>query len=105
MRPSSIPREKIPWYPTIDPDACIGDQVCLDFCKNGVFEWDEEGNHPVAEHPYNCVVGCSACMELCPVQAITFPTRETLRQTMRTLRAEAASAGSGPPQQSLLPGS
>ena len=39
--PPSVPREKIPWFPTIDVDACIGDQECVKFCKNDVFVWDE----------------------------------------------------------------
>ncbi len=95
MRPQTIPREKIPWYPTIDPEACIGDQECVNFCKNNVFRWDEEKNQPVVESPYNCVLGCNTCMEICPVQAITFPTVQELRDTMRRLRTELIPHGEG----------
>jgi NAD-dependent dihydropyrimidine dehydrogenase PreA subunit len=90
MSPVAVPRELVPWYPTIDADACIGDRVCVDFCKNDVYGWDETAGHPVVEHPYNCVLGCSACMELCPVAAVTFPPMQELRDTLRRLRAQAA---------------
>ncbi|MDZ7262119.1 MAG: ferredoxin family protein, partial [candidate division KSB1 bacterium] len=69
-----IPREKVPWYPTIDTEMCVGDQECMEFCKNEVFEWDEENSHPNVKNPYNCVVGCSACAQICPANAISFPT-------------------------------
>jgi NAD-dependent dihydropyrimidine dehydrogenase PreA subunit len=90
MSSAQIPREKIPWFPTVDHDLCTGDQECFTFCKNGVFEWDEESNRPIVMNPYNCVVGCQACINICPVQAISFPDKEELRATLRRLREEAA---------------
>jgi len=95
MTPRTIPREKIPWYPTINFDACTGDQECLNFCKNDVFTWDAVESHPIVERPYNCAVGCDACSQVCPAQAITFPSPEDLRQTLRRLRAEAIAGGNG----------
>lgn len=88
MRSGEIPRELIPWYPTVDAAACLGDQECLHFCKNDVLRWDEEHNVPIVANPYNCVLGCNACMKTCSAGAITFPTIDALRQTMRRLRAE-----------------
>jgi NAD-dependent dihydropyrimidine dehydrogenase PreA subunit len=85
----AVPRELVPWYPTIDADACIGDRVCVDFCKNDVYRWDEESAHPVVERPHNCVLGCSACMDLCPVSAISFPSMQELREPLRRLRTQA----------------
>jgi len=85
----SVPREKIPWFPTIDVDACIGDRECVKFCKNDVFVWDELNARPEVVHPFNCVVGCSACAQLCPVEAIHFPSKEELRRTLRALAQEA----------------
>ncbi len=70
----------------MDYGICTGDQECFKFCKNEVFTWDEDNNHPVVANPYNCVVGCQACINVCPVQAISFPTKEELRETMRRLR-------------------
>ena len=100
MPAQDIPRQMIPWYPTVDTSLCTGDQECLKFCKNQVFEWDEAANHPVVKNPYNCVVGCQACVNLCPVRAISFPSKEELRDTLKRLREQLAPAvrlrGAGP---------
>jgi NAD-dependent dihydropyrimidine dehydrogenase PreA subunit len=89
MSSASIPREKIPWFPTINYDACTADQECLNFCKNGVFSWEEETARVVVSQPYGCVVGCDSCAQICPVGAITFPDKDGLRATLRRLREEA----------------
>lgn len=88
MPPTSLPRELIPWFPTIDYDLCLGDQDCFRFCKNQVFVWNPERERPVVENPYNCVVGCQACINICPVEAIRFPSKEELRETLKRLRVE-----------------
>jgi len=85
-----IPREKIPWHPNIDYARCSGCQECYNFCKNEVFVWDEASNTPVVENPYNCVLGCSACANLCPGEAISFMSLEELRETIKRLRAQAS---------------
>ena len=36
-----VPREEIPWYPTIKPDLCNGCGDCKVLCKPGVFELGE----------------------------------------------------------------
>lgn len=84
--PDGIAREEIPWYPRVDYDTCVGCQECLNFCANGVYEWDGNDHHPIVRNPYNCVVGCSACAKLCPMEAISFPSREELVALMRELR-------------------
>ncbi len=88
MLASALPREKIPWFPTLDYEICTGDQECFNFCKNNVFTWDEENQHPIVANPYNCVVGCQACINVCPVQAISFPSKEELRASIIRLRKE-----------------
>jgi NAD-dependent dihydropyrimidine dehydrogenase PreA subunit len=90
MASSTIPRELIPWFPTIDYELCAGDRECYNFCKNGVFEWDEDNNRPIVRNPYQCVVGCQACLNVCPVEAITFPSKDELRATLKRLREELA---------------
>lgn len=90
-----IPRGKISWYPTINYDACIGDQECFHFCKNDVFVWDEENKRPVVQNPLNCVVGCDSCAQLCPVEAITFPSKEELRERLKRVRTEIKEAIAG----------
>jgi len=78
-----IPREEITWHPTINYDACLGDRVCVDFCANDVFAWDEEEKPPIVRTALNCVVGCGSCAQQCPLEAITFPDREELRAEMQ----------------------
>mgnify|MGYP005851815605 CR=1 FL=1 len=71
-----IPREKIPWYPTINAELCINCGNCLEFCEHNVFEEGETIMKVV--NPYNCVVGCRSCRKDCPVDALSFPTKEEL---------------------------
>ncbi len=96
MPASAIPRERVPWFPTVDYEVCSGDQECFKFCKNEVFTWDEESRHPIVTNPYNCVVGCQACINICPTGAITFPSQSELRATLRRLRAEMQSEPAAP---------
>jgi NAD-dependent dihydropyrimidine dehydrogenase PreA subunit len=83
-------RELVTWHPTINTEACIGDRICLDFCKNDVFVWDEDNQHPVVQNPLNCVLLCDSCAQQCPVEAITFPSKDDLRHRLRELRARTA---------------
>jgi NAD-dependent dihydropyrimidine dehydrogenase PreA subunit len=68
-----IPREEIPWFPTIDQEKCISCRECITICKNGVLAFDEETQKSKVVNPYNCVVECRTCARLCPVEAISFP--------------------------------
>jgi NAD-dependent dihydropyrimidine dehydrogenase PreA subunit len=68
-----IPREEIPWYPTIDPDRCTGCRTCVDFCRNDVLDFDDDVGKSRVKNPCNCVVECSTCAKLCPEGAISFP--------------------------------
>jgi NAD-dependent dihydropyrimidine dehydrogenase PreA subunit len=101
MNPN-IPREKVTWHPVINIDACIGDRVCVEFCKNDVFVWDEDHQRPVVQNPLNCVLGCDTCAQLCSVEAITFPSKDDLRRQLRELRAHIAqqAGGGGTPEPS-----
>jgi len=74
-----IPREEIPWYPTVDLKKCIGCKECFNFCSHKVYDWDEEKNKTKVDQPYYCVVGCSTCSGLCNVNAITFPPLTILK--------------------------
>jgi NAD-dependent dihydropyrimidine dehydrogenase PreA subunit len=68
-----IPREEIPWFPTIDAEKCIGCRECITICKNGVLAFDEVAQKFTVVNPYNCVVECRTCARLCPADAISFP--------------------------------
>lgn len=68
-----IPREDIPWFPTIDAEKCIGCRECITICKNGVLTFEESVKKSTVIKPYNCVVECRTCARLCPADAISFP--------------------------------
>lgn len=68
-----IPREEIPWFPTIMEDLCDGCQICLQFCSFGVYEYDDKTNKVKVANPFNCEVGCSMCALKCKPKAISFP--------------------------------
>lgn len=87
-----IPREKLPWFPTINYDVCTSDLVCLNFCPHEVYEWDADTGQPIVAHPNNCVPGCDSCAQLCKAQAITFPSKEEFRKALRRLRDEVRKA-------------
>lgn len=88
-----IPREEIPWLPTVDAEACIGCQLCYITCGRAVFEMQE--NVAVAVSAMECMVGCSTCGNVCPTNAIAFPNLDTVwkmereRQIFRTVKKEA----------------
>jgi len=88
-----IPREKIPWFPTIDPEKCTNCGACKDFCSNGVFALGETVMEVV--QPLNCVVGCRAYTRECPADAISFPADEELVKTLRELREKCGPKKSG----------
>lgn len=69
-----IPREEIPWQPTVDAETCIGCTLCFATCGRSVYDMQE--NKAVVVNPLNCMVGCSTCATVCPVEAISFPGRD-----------------------------
>lgn len=72
-------REQIPWYPTVDEKKCAGCRKCFEFCKHGVYAWDNVRNKVSVLTPFECVVGCSTCAGLCPGKAIVFPPLSILK--------------------------
>ena len=83
-----IPRDKIPWYPTIDYEKCISCGKCVDYCKLGAYESKKKNGkkRPIVMHPYNCVVLCTGCDSICPSGAIKHPPKKETRETIRNLR-------------------
>jgi NAD-dependent dihydropyrimidine dehydrogenase PreA subunit len=54
-----IPRQEIPWYPTINAETCIGCELCYVTCGRNVFEMRDRKS--IVAHPFQCMVGCSTC--------------------------------------------
>lgn len=88
MSSPSLPREKIPWFPTINYDLCKGAKECLAFCPSNVFAWDETRARTIVTNPYSCTVGCSNCVRICPNGAIVFPGMDDFAATLKRLRSE-----------------
>ena len=88
-----IPRDEVPWLPTVDADACIGCQLCYVTCGRGVYEMHD--GVAVAVSAMECMVGCSTCGNVCPTGAISFPNMDLIwkmereRQIFRTVKKEA----------------
>ncbi len=89
MSPKPVPREKIPWYPSVASEKCNGCKVCFDFCPNGVYAWDDKGGLAVVREPFRCTVGCNGCEGLCAQGAISFPDLDTINAIIKKLREEA----------------
>lgn len=94
-----LPREAIPWAPSIDPERCIGCGDCLDVCPNGVYALNEQTNLMDVVRPDQCVVLCDKCAAFCPQEAIRFPDKETTKAHLRDLlRSLPASSRRPPPE-------
>lgn len=83
-----VPRNKIPWHPTINYEKCITCGKCVDFCSLGVFELEEEGGKKktIIKNPDKCVVFCKGCEEICPTSAISHPSKKVTREIIRKLK-------------------
>jgi NAD-dependent dihydropyrimidine dehydrogenase PreA subunit len=77
-----VPRQDIPWFPQVNPETCIGFELCFVTCRREVYEIelqsDGRNRKAVAALQYNCMVGCSTCAMVCPTEAITFPVRDVV---------------------------
>jgi NAD-dependent dihydropyrimidine dehydrogenase PreA subunit len=93
-----IPREKIPWAPKINPNACAGCGECLEVCPNSVFVLNEEENRIEVASPDNCVVLCDKCAGFCPQDAITFPDKNEFKKVLQRLREQWSAASEGTKQ-------
>ncbi|MEX2653215.1 MAG: ferredoxin family protein, partial [Acidimicrobiia bacterium] len=81
-----IPREEVPWYPTVDPDTCIGCTLCYATCGRNVYDFDYVNHLAVVADPYSCMVGCSTCGTVCPSGAISFPSADLIHKIEREHR-------------------
>ncbi|MGC8576362.1 MAG: ATP-binding protein [Caldisericum sp.] len=76
-----VPRELIPWYPTVDEKKCIGCGLCFVTCGRNVYEIIDKKAKVV--NPFNCLVGCSTCATVCPVGAISFPDKDMIQKLQK----------------------
>ena len=71
------PREKVEWFPAINEDKCVSCGMCMN-CGKNVYDWVD--GKPKVTRPYNCVVGCTSCANLCLGRAISFQDIESVRE-------------------------
>ena len=85
-----ISRKNIPWFPTVNYERCIGCGKCVDYSNLGVYKLDEnrEKSRPIAVNPFNCVVLCKGCQDICPSGAISHPSRKKTVDVIRRLRKD-----------------
>ena len=74
-----IPREQVPWFPTVSLELCTACGKCLEVCPKDVFAGREDGKVDVVE-PFLCIVGCCMCKSACDPHAILMPERSMLDQ-------------------------
>ncbi len=68
-----LSRKEIDWSPSIDYDKCATCGICFVTCGRRVFDFDKDQKRIVVARPYNCMVACQTCANLCPTNAISFP--------------------------------
>ena len=85
-----VPRNKIPWHPTIDYEKCISCGKCVDYCTLGVYTFEEQQGkkRSIVKNPNNCVVFCNGCGGICPSGAIKHPSKKEVGKIINKLRKE-----------------
>ena len=83
-----VPRRVIPWDPTINYEKCISCEKCVEYCKHGVYCFDEkqEKSVPLVKNPDNCIVYCNVCDSICPSGAISHPSKMETGKIISKLR-------------------
>lgn len=89
MTIKDIPREKFLGISRLMKRYALGTRNALVFVKTSCSDGMGENQRPIVENPYNCVLGCSACANLCSLRAIRFPSLEEIRALIRKIREEA----------------
>ena len=80
---AGYPREKVEWFPTIDEKKCVSCGMCMN-CGREVYDWiDGVKAKPKVVRPYECVVGCSTCANLCLGNAISFQDINKVKEIYR----------------------
>ena len=85
-----VPRQKIPWFPTIDYSKCDLCMECDKFCPHRVYGRREGDPKLVVANPTNCVVFCRACAKTCGPDALSFPNKPEIIELIKRLREEGA---------------
>jgi len=88
-------RRRFPWFPTLNPEVCLADLECLNYCPADVFDWDPATGKPVVARPYDCIPGCRSCAERCKGKGISLPGKKEVVAALERIRAEDGLSSSG----------
>lgn len=77
-----VPRAEICWYPLVESCKCDGCGLCVTSCPSGALAFDFDLNLAFAATPHRCLVGCTTCATLCPIEAIHLPDRRTVQEVI-----------------------
>ena len=84
-----IPRKLIPWFPTINDELCSNCGLCVKACKHNTYTFsDDQVDKVIVANPYHCEVYCESCRFQCPLNAISFPDRKTIKLVFKELRKQ-----------------
>ena len=85
-----VPREKIPWFPTIDYDKCNYCMECDKFCPHQVFERREaERAETRGGQPEQLRGVLPRLRKTCGPDALAFPEKPAIVAMIKTIREEA----------------
>ena len=84
------PRERFPWFPTLNRRGCLRDLECLNFCPADVFDWDPATGEPIVARPFDCIPGCRSCAENCKRNRILLPGKKEVKAALKRIRSEDA---------------
>ncbi|MHA1490347.1 MAG: 4Fe-4S dicluster domain-containing protein [Promethearchaeota archaeon] len=87
----NIPIAEIKWFPTVDPEMCIGCGLCVLGCGRKVFKFDFEEKKSIVIATLKCKVGCITCANTCPAFAISFPSLSYLHKIIKTKKVISTS--------------
>ncbi len=80
-----IERTEIDWYPKLDKSKCIGCGLCVTTCGKGVYSYDFDEMKSEVVNPFNCMVACQTCSNLCPTSAIHFAENNDTREKVQEI--------------------
>jgi NAD-dependent dihydropyrimidine dehydrogenase PreA subunit len=85
-----IPRNKIPWDPTIDYNKCTTCGKCIKFCHMNTFKLENKNDQKITTvNPNSCIVFCRGCENICPSRAIDHPDENQTQRTINNLKNQS----------------